>query len=103
MRLAPPLAVQIHVLLGDIEPTEWRRLLVRREYHLGQLHHVIQAALGWRSSHPYGFHIGGLRCRDPEMFDLGRTDRDVGDARRENRRIRLREQRPVRNDADIAR
>ena len=48
MRLAPPLAVQIHVLLGDIEPTEWRRLLVRREYHLGQLHHVIQAALGWR-------------------------------------------------------
>ena len=70
MRLAPPLTVQIHVSLGEIEPTEWRRLLVRREYHLGQLHHVIQAALGWRSSHPYGFHIGGLRCRDLEMFDL---------------------------------
>ena len=71
--------------------------------HVGQLHHVIQAALGWRSSHPYGFHIGGLRCHDLEMFDLGRTDRDVGDARGENRRIRLREQRPVKNDADIAR
>ncbi len=41
--------------------------------------------------HLYEFRIGGLRCRDPEKFDLGRTDRDVGDARRANRRIRLRQ------------
>ncbi len=48
-------------------------------------------ALGWRSSHPCGSHIGGLRCRDPEKFDLGRTDRDVGDACGADRRIRLRQ------------
>ncbi len=73
--------MQIRVSLVDIDSAVWRRLLVPRDRRIGQLHHVVRAALARQSSHPYEFHIGGLRCRDPEQFDLGRTDRDVGDAR----------------------
>jgi len=46
-----PTAVQMRVTLVDIEPAIWRRLVVPRGFHLGQLHHVIQAAFGWLDYH----------------------------------------------------
>lgn len=41
-----PTAVQLHVTLLDIEPAIWRQLVVPWRFHLGQRHHVIQAAFG---------------------------------------------------------
>ena len=47
-----PNALQIRVALVGIEPAIWRRLIVPRSFHLGQLHRVIQAAFGWRGLPP---------------------------------------------------
>ena len=55
------------VALAEIEPAIWRRLIVPRSFHLGQLHRVIQAAFGWWDSHLHEFRIGGLSYRDAEV------------------------------------
>jgi len=73
-------AVELRVALADIEPAIWRRLVVPRTFHLGQLHRVIQAAFGWWDYHLHEFRVGGLSYgdaesgapefeRDPRRFD----------------------------------
>jgi hypothetical protein len=54
--------------LLNIEPEIWRQLVVPWRFHLGQLHHVIQAAFGWWDCHLHEFSIGGLRYGDPEQL-----------------------------------
>ena len=56
-----PNAVQLVVTLERVEPAIWRRLVVPRAWHLGQLHLVIQAAFNWWNSHLHEFRIGGGR------------------------------------------
>jgi len=63
-----PTAVQMRVTLVDIEPAIWRRLVVPRGFHLGQLHHVLQAGFGWLDYHLHEFEIGGLSYGDPEQI-----------------------------------
>src|SRR5258708_1902492 len=58
----------MHVALAEIEPAVWRRLVVPWTFHLGQLHHVIQATFGWWDYHLHQFLIGGLRCGDLEQI-----------------------------------
>lgn len=72
-----PNAVQIKVTLDDIEPPIWRRLLVPLTTTLSELHHILQAAMGWTDSHLHQFEIGGLRYGDLEMLN---QDRFEGDA-----------------------
>jgi hypothetical protein len=62
-----PTAVQLRVTLAEIEPSIWRRLIVPRSFHLGQLHHVIQAAFGWWDYHLHEFQIGGLSFGNVEL------------------------------------
>lgn len=50
------LLVQLEPLV--INPPIWRQLLVDGSITLRQLHHVIQAAMGWESAHMYEFAIG---------------------------------------------
>lgn len=64
MSFDEPNAVQIRVALVGIEPAIWRRLIVPLNFHLGQLHRVIQAAFGWWDCHLHEFRIGGLSYRD---------------------------------------
>lgn len=73
----PPNAVQIHVALDDIEPAIWRRLVVPLPATLADLHHILQAAMGWKNSHLHQFEIGGLRYGDLDMLN---QDRFEGDA-----------------------
>ena len=63
----PPNAVQIHVSLDDIEPAIWRRLVVPLHVTLVQLHHILQAAMGWTNSHLHQFEIGGLNYGELDM------------------------------------
>lgn len=72
-----PNAVQIKVTLYDIEPPIWRRLVVPLTTTLFELHHILQAAMGWTDSHLHQFEIGGLRYGDLEML---KQDRFEGDA-----------------------
>lgn len=72
-----PNALQIHVALHAIEPAVWRRLIVPLHMTLAQLHHVLQAAMGWTDSHLHQFEIGGLHYGEVDMLN---EDRFEGDA-----------------------
>jgi hypothetical protein len=65
MSYRQPTAIRLYVELMGIMPPIWRRLLVPWEFHLGQLHSVIQAAFGWSDVHLHEFRIGSLYYGDP--------------------------------------
>jgi Plasmid pRiA4b ORF-3-like protein len=49
---------QIKVTLEGSKPPIWRRLLVPANLTLGDLHYIIQIAMGWTDSHLHQFIIG---------------------------------------------
>ena len=62
--------VQIKVkLLGVTKPPVWRRLQVRADTRLDQLHETIQAALGWQNYHMHAFSFAKeeFGIPDPEL------------------------------------
>jgi hypothetical protein len=76
----PGTRYQIKVALrGVTKPPVWRRLEVPADLDLGQLHEVIQAAMGWQDCHLHVFSDGGT--------DYGLPDPELGHA--DERTIRL--------------
>ena len=67
---------QIKVTLEDSKPPIWRRLLVRSDITLGDLHRIIQAAFGWLDYHLHQFTIGGIYfgVPHPDYDDLDMQD-----------------------------
>jgi hypothetical protein len=55
---APPI-YKLHIWIRQISPMIWRRILVRSECSIAQLHDVIQIAFGWSDSHLHRFRIYG--------------------------------------------
>ncbi|WP_315913994.1 plasmid pRiA4b ORF-3 family protein [Arthrobacter sp. lap29] len=51
--------LQVKIMLKDSKPPVWRRLLVRNDLNLAQLHHIIQRAFGWMNCHLHEFRVGG--------------------------------------------
>ena len=49
---------QIKVTLEGSKPPIWRRLLVRSDITLGDLHTIVQAAMGWWDYHLHQFMVG---------------------------------------------
>jgi len=49
---------QIKVTLEDSKPPIWRRILVRSDTTLGEMHEIIQAVMGWWDSHLHQFIVG---------------------------------------------
>jgi Plasmid pRiA4b ORF-3-like protein len=72
--------VSLKVTLRDVRPPIWRRLLVPAGMTLGDLHHVIQAAMGWEDAHLHVFDIAGRQYGDPHEVD------DAADEARPTRR-----------------
>jgi hypothetical protein len=70
---APHEIYQIKLTLLGTKPPIWRRLLVPAGLTLEQLHHVVQAAMGWQDSHLHSFRIGqkSFRIPDPEDGLMG--------------------------------
>lgn len=62
-------AVQLLVRLQEIEPAIWRRLVVPQSLTLGELHGVIQTAMGWQNHHLHLFEIAGISYGDVEDMD----------------------------------
>jgi hypothetical protein len=73
---------QLKITLRGISPLIWRRLLVRAETSVAELHHILQLAMGWTNSHlhrvlihgkEYGIaYEGGLGFDDdPQQVRLG--------------------------------
>ena len=50
---------QLRVVLRGISPLIWRRLLVRSDSTVGQLHEALQVAFGWGDDHLNRFEIRG--------------------------------------------
>jgi hypothetical protein len=63
---------QITVTLDGIEPPIWRRVVVRASVTLERLHAILQAALGWTSSHLHVFELDRERIGIP--YDLEYLD-----------------------------
>jgi hypothetical protein len=72
---AEPVAYQLRVVLRGVSPLIWRRLLVRSDSTIADLHASLQLVLGWSDEHlnrfvihgrgEYGvWHDGGLGFRD---------------------------------------
>ena len=66
---APQEIYQIKVTLLGSSPPIWRRLLVPAGLTLEQLHHVLQAAMGWDDDHLHEFSTRGRRFGRPDPDD----------------------------------
>jgi hypothetical protein len=58
---------QLKVVLQDASPEVWRRVVVPGHWHLGQLHLVLQVAMGWTNSHLHEFEADGVRYGEPDL------------------------------------
>ncbi|MGB8379636.1 MAG: plasmid pRiA4b ORF-3 family protein [Dermatophilaceae bacterium] len=57
----PPAQAQlltIRLSLDDTKPPVWRRLTIPGDMHLGDVHEVVQTAMGWTDSHLHRFYLG---------------------------------------------
>ena len=64
---------QLRIWLKRISPTIWRRILVRSDSSIADLHYIIQIAMGWSDSYLHQFVIHGKRygiARDGGMWFL---------------------------------
>jgi hypothetical protein len=50
---------QLRITLRDVSPLVWRRLLVKSDTTIAQLHDVVQIAMGWEDVHLHQFRIHG--------------------------------------------
>lgn len=73
--------LQLKVTLRETRPPIWRRLLVRSDITLAQLHQVLQAAMGWTDSHLHQFVKRGVLFGPPNP--------EFGLARRNEKRVRV--------------
>jgi Plasmid pRiA4b ORF-3-like protein len=73
---------------AGISPMIWRRLLLRSDHSIADLHYTIQIAMGWSDSHPHRFHIHGkdygvvqeiacLERKEHRLEDVGLTLREA--------------------------
>ena len=58
---------QLRVVLRNVSPLIWRRLLVRSDTSIAELHAVLQTAMGWSDTHLHRFRLhskayGIARC-----------------------------------------
>ena len=52
-------AYQLKIVLRGVSPMIWRRVLVRSDTTIAELHHIIQTVMGWDDWHLHRFHIHG--------------------------------------------
>ncbi|GJD22681.1 plasmid pRiA4b ORF-3 family protein [Rivularia sp. IAM M-261] len=57
---------QIKITLKYIKPPIWRRVLVKSNTTLGQLHSIVQEAMGWDDYHLHSWNIGGVEYGVPD-------------------------------------
>jgi len=65
---------QLKITLKQSKPPIWRRVQVRSEITLAQLHLVIQIAMGWTDSHLHQFIVNGRVFGRPDYEELELND-----------------------------
>jgi hypothetical protein len=77
--------VQLRIDLDGIRPVIWRRLVVSSDTTLGQLHYIIQYAMGWYNEHLHEFELGHQRYSDePENGAIIESNVTLGQCLSEN-------------------
>jgi hypothetical protein len=86
-KAGPPKAVyQLKITLLRMPPPVWRRVQVRSNITMAELHETIQAAMGWTDSHLHEFVAPfGMRFGRPDYDGVG----DFGDPPSDERRVKL--------------
>lgn len=64
-----PKAIQIKITLEGVQPPVWRRLLIKDDITLNQLHYNIQAAMSWTNTHLHEFEVHGQTYAAPSEYD----------------------------------
>ena len=67
---------QFKIILEDVKPSVWRRILVPEEYSFWDLHVAIQDAMGWTDSHLHQFST--ISIRPVEVKYIGIPDKNWG-------------------------
>ena len=66
---------QIKVTLVGSKPPIWRRLIVKDNIRLDQLHPVLQVTMGWFNCHLHQYRVGSSYIGIPDKeFDFDITD-----------------------------
>lgn len=65
-------AVQLRITLLGTRPKIWRRVLCPADLNLGDLHAVIQVAMGWQDAHLHQFTLPGKKLTRKEGDELRR-------------------------------
>ena len=56
-----PIIYQLKVVLLDVSPMIWRRLMVAGDSTITDLHYILQITMGWSDDHLHRFRIHGKR------------------------------------------
>lgn len=56
-----PIVYQLRVYLRQISPMIWRRVWLRSDHTIADLHHTLQIVMGWSDYHLHQFMIRGKR------------------------------------------
>lgn len=74
----PPPIYQLKITLLDTKPPIWRRILVRADTSLAQLHDIIQVVMDWDDAHLHLFTVAGQQYSLPydptHLAELGAKD-----------------------------
>jgi Plasmid pRiA4b ORF-3-like protein len=65
---------QLKILILDISPMIWRRVKVRSDSTIADLHYIIQIAMGWTDSHLHRFVIHGKDYGVAQIGGINFTD-----------------------------
>jgi hypothetical protein len=60
-------AIELEVVLEGTRPRIWRRIVVSPRTTLGELHEILQVAMGWTNSHLHVFTRGDETWADPSQ------------------------------------
>ena len=56
-------AYELKVTLREVRPPVWRRVKVRSDITLEDLHRVLQVVMGWTDSHMHAFRPAGREAK----------------------------------------
>lgn len=58
--------IQLKITLEHTQPAIWRRILVKNNITMLELHHINQAAMGWENCHLFEFNANGYKIGLPD-------------------------------------
>lgn len=69
--------LQLHIRLKDVEPTIWRRVLVREDISFYTFNEILHKVMGWSGFQQYEFEIQGQRISEETEADLWDSNTEI--------------------------